>query len=339
MNWNRSRRNLGFTLIELLVVIAIIGILIGLLLPAVQAVRSASTRTQCMNNMRQIGLAVMNYEAAFRAFPPSRHDIDPVANSQEKNFVIPATVGNGKTADQSWMTQILPYMEQTNLADLYDFKKPWYDTVNIPVIQTQETLFTCPSAPGSDRKDPWHVYGAAAGDYGSINEVKPKVYTKLLGWAQAPVDGAEEIQGVLAKWNKNPVHKIIDGQSNTLMLGECAGQPTVYLKKGPMTLSDFANYKDDKVLNIGGLLVPEDGTGWADPDNGFSINGATPDGLDKYGPKMMNAINVSEVFSFHSGGAVFVSADGSTQFLNENIGVQPFVSRCTRAGREVVPLD
>ncbi|MFZ9091242.1 MAG: H-X9-DG-CTERM domain-containing protein, partial [Planctomycetaceae bacterium] len=76
--------------------------------------------------------------------------------------------------------------------------------------------------------------------------------------------------------------------------------------------------------------------GWADPDCGFSINGATADGLVKYGPVMINAINVSEVFSFHTGGAQFALADGSVRFVSENIDTALFVSVCTRSGGEIV---
>ena len=83
------------------------------------------------------------------------------------------------------------------------------------------------------------------------------------------------------------------------MLGEAAGQPDVYVAHGLMTAADFAAYTDDKVVDLGGRYVAADGIGWADPDGGFSINGATADGLNKYGPKMINAINVSEAYSFH----------------------------------------
>ena len=104
-----------------------------------------------------------------------------------------------------------------------------------------------------------------------------------------------------------------------------------------MSADDFAIYRtnDDKVKEHDGKFVPADGTGWADPDCGFSINGATPDGLDKHGPAMINAINVSEAYSFHTGGANFAMADGSTHFINGSIDVKTFVSLCTRAGGEI----
>lgn len=320
----------GFTLVELLVVIAIIGILIGMLLPAVQSVREAARRTSCLNNMRQLGIALHNYEGAYRAFPPSRltPDDNPLPSG--------VTAGGGTSAFQSWTTLILPFVEQGNLANQFDFQQAWFDDVNsgnLAVVSTQLPIFKCASSPSSDGQDPYHVIGAAAGDYGSINEVKKKVYTNVLGIAD-PGDSARE--GLLSKFKKNPIGQCTDGTSNTFYVAECAGQPEVFTSAGPMNAERFANYTDDKVVNFNGRFVPADGTGWADPDCGFSINGASPDGLTKYGPAMINAINVSEAFSFHPGGASFAMADGSVQYVQSQIDPQIFVALCTRSGGEVV---
>ena len=331
----RTQRNpkRGFTLIELLVVVAVIGVLIGMLLPAVQMVRESARRTECLNNMRQLGLALHSYESAFQTFPPSRMTPD--------DNVIPSGLTNhagGETAFQSWTTLLLPYVEQVNLADGFRYDRPWYDNVdsnNYQIIQTPLQVFNCPSAPAIDRADPYHVIGAAAGDYGSINEVKKKVYTNVMGVSDP---GSRARAGFLAKFKKNRTSDCRDGLSNTFFVAECAGQPEVWIHGGRMTMDDFAAYTDDKVINFDGL-VPEDGTGWADPDCGFSINGASPDGLNKYGPAMINAINVSEAFSFHPGGASFAMADGSVHYVAETIGVDVFVALCTRSGGETTALD
>lgn len=329
MNSGNPRR--GFTLVELLVVIAIIGILIGMLLPAVQSVREAARRVNCLNNMRQLGIALHNYEGAHMAFPPSRlaPDDQPIPSDRTHNSGV-------ETAFQSWTTLILPFIEQGNLANQFDFKQPWFDadsSDNATVIGTQVQLFKCPSANTSDPFDPYHCIGAAAGDYGSINEVKKRVYTEVLN-IDDPGEPARV--GLLSKFEENPIARATDGTSNTLYVAECAGQPEVFIAGRRMTQADFANYQDDKVINFNGRLVPEDGTGWADPDCGFSINGAIASGLDKYGPVMINAINVSEVYSFHPGGASFAMADGSAHFINDSIDPVTFVALCTRAGGEVV---
>ena len=330
MELTQNRRN-GFTLVELLVVIAIIGILIGMLLPAVQAVREAARRTSCLNNMRQLGLSLHNYESANMAFPPSRLRPNDQAVPSDSTSNTRA-----ESAFQSWTTLLLPFIEQSNLGDQFDFSQPWFDkeaSNNGDVIATPLDIFMCPSSPTADAFDPYHVIGAAAGDYGSINEVKSRVYSEVLLTAVPPENAR---LGLLSRFSKNPISQATDGTSNTLYVAECAGQPNVYISSGRMTIEDFGNYRDDKVVNFNGRLVPTDGTGWADPDCGFSINGATPDGLDRYGSRMINAINVSEAYSFHTGGANFAMADGSAHFISDTIDAETFVGLCTRAGGEVV---
>lgn len=326
-----NQRIEGFTLVELLVVIAIIGILISMLLPAVQAVREAARRTQCLNNMRQLGLSLHNYESAHRAFPPSRLEPDDQAIPSSQT-----AKSRAESAFQSWTTLLLPYIEQANLGSKFDYDAAWFDanaSDNFSVIATNLAIYKCPSSPSVGSADPYHCVGAAAGDYGSINEVKRKVFTDVLGVNDPGLAGRT---GLLAKFEKNPISAVSDGTSNTLYVAECAGQPEVYIASGKMTMEDFSRYSDDKVANFNGNLVPTDGTGWADPDCGFSINGASNDGLDKSGPRMINAINVSEAYSFHEGGANFAMADGSTHFLSDSIDARTFVALCTRAGGEVV---
>ena len=320
----RTRKTRGFTLIELLVVIAIIAILISLLLPAVQQAREAARRTQCRNNLKQMALALHNYESAFTTLPPSR---------MEPDVEIEDNIGNDSTY-QSWTTMVLPFIDQANLQASIDFNSAWSSLANRPAVSTQLPTMKCPSTPGNDRVDPSWVVGAAAGDYGSVNEVKKKVYTDVLG---LPEPASASRAGVLAKARNNKFRDVTDGTSNSIMLAEAAGQPAVYTTDGPMNADRFALYTDDKIVDLGGgSYAPADGTGWADPDCGFSINGATEDGLTKYGPYMINRINVSEVFSFHPGGATVALADGSVRFISESVDTTVFVSACTRAGGEIL---
>lgn len=312
----------GFTLIELLVVIAVIAILISLLLPAVQQAREAARRTQCRNNLKQLVLAVHNYESAHLVMPASRLYPDVEIEDNLGNF----------SAYQSWTTLALPYIDQGNLQNSIDFNYAWSSLTNRSPISQKLSVFTCPSTPGSNRTDPNWVVGAAAGDYNSINEVKKKVYTDVFG---LPEPSEFSRVGVLSKGRHNRFRDVTDGTSNTIMLAEVAGQPDIYTANGPMNADQFAAYTDDKVVDLSGRYVAADGTGWADPDNGFSINGASQDGLNKYDKYMINRINTSEVFSFHTGGAMVGLADGSVRFVSENVDAKTFVDACTRAGGEI----
>ena len=126
----RNQKSRAFTLVELLVVITIIGILIALLLPAVQAAREAARRLQCSNNLKQIGLALLNYENARKCLP----------------------MGSVSGLEHSAFVMILPYLEQTNLYEMYHFDQRIFATVNAPVTQTEVSSYVCPSDDASGRR-------------------------------------------------------------------------------------------------------------------------------------------------------------------------------------------
>jgi prepilin-type N-terminal cleavage/methylation domain-containing protein len=139
---SRQRPRRGFTLVEMLVVIAIVGILVGLLLPAVQIIREAANRTSCANNLKQIGLACLAYEADHQTLPPS-FNLEQGA---------------------SWMVMIMPYMEQDNLFKAWDLKKTYYQQSDTARL-TQLPNYYCPS-----RRSPMDVrQGSVAGDLSSTN--------------------------------------------------------------------------------------------------------------------------------------------------------------------------
>jgi prepilin-type N-terminal cleavage/methylation domain-containing protein/prepilin-type processing-associated H-X9-DG protein len=282
-------RRQAFTLIELLVVIAIVGILIALLLPAVQKVREAANKSKCGNNLRQLGLALMNYENSYGAFPPSR------VSSPVK---------------RSWTPIALPYIEQDNLKNLYKMNVGWNHPDNYGIISENIPLFLCPSVPPGriNPLAPNPPFGF--GDYGSVNEVKIEFYQ--VNKIPAP----EDRNGVLQKEIAIRIAQVTDGCSNTIMIGEDAGRPSLW----QLGKAQSASTKD--------------GWGWADPDCGFSVSGATLDGSKIDGPCVINCTNDSEFYSFHTGGVNVTFADGSVRFIGQSIKIDVLAALCTRNGGE-----
>ncbi|WP_040351487.1 DUF1559 domain-containing protein [Blastopirellula marina] len=328
------RRN-GFTLVELLVVIAIIGVLIALLLPAVQQAREAARRMQCTNNLKQLGLAFHNYHSTLGCFP----------------------FGWNISADlniQGWSLQLLPYLEQAALNDKYDPRAPAFNeaaaagfnaaavTGNLEVIQTPLNAFMCPSAAAevlSDYNVPEDAletglppveltWTAARGDYSATAGIRG-AYASLAYGANPPPSRS----GVL--WETVPggrtscprVADVVDGTSNTFMVGERLGGPSVYkLRKIDATLT----------TTYGGTQ----GGGWGDALHGDHWpQGSLYDGSlgTNGGACIINCSNGRGVgfFSFHPGGANFLMCDGSVRFIPSTIEGFTFAALMTAAGGEV----
>ena len=184
----------GFTLVELLVVIAIIGVLVSLLLPAVQAAREAARRCACANNVTQIGLALHNHEFHLEHFPAGVTNPDgPIRSVEEGSHI-------------SWIVRILPYMEQQALARNFEEAAGAYGEANKPVRASQISVLACPSSPEPFR---------------SQTEMKDVAHTTYAGChhdAEAPIDGTNK--GILFLNSKTRFSDIEDGSSNTLLIGE-----------------------------------------------------------------------------------------------------------------------
>jgi prepilin-type N-terminal cleavage/methylation domain-containing protein/prepilin-type processing-associated H-X9-DG protein len=318
MNEPAHRR--GFTLIELLVVIAIIAILIGLLLPAVQKVREAAARATCMNNLKQIGLGMMNYESAQGGLPPSRTD------------------GNDATApyfpySHSWSAALLPYIEQTASFNLYIYKADWNNPANYPAIRTYLKLFNCPSTPSQPRTDTTIAAQPSAGDYHAVNAIKTFIGINCMGYVglMDPRDKDDpRLVGAMRRNRNTPLLAITDGTSNTILVAEDAGRPTFYD-------STRKPYPEGTRTDLTGYQFYKEG-GWADPNGAFSLDGATPHG-DIPGDCPMNCTNNSEIYSFHTDGANLVFADGSVRFVRQSIDLCTLAKLITRAGGEIIKGD
>jgi prepilin-type N-terminal cleavage/methylation domain-containing protein/prepilin-type processing-associated H-X9-DG protein len=194
----RSRRsataisNPAFTLVELLVVIAIIGILIALLLPAVQAAREAARRTGCLNNISQLNLGVHNYEFHFENLPPGvTNPSGPIRSEPQGQHV-------------SWTVHIMPYVELSLLYDRFDQSAGAYAPVNSVVRRTEQQIFLCPSDPESPKNEDQTV--ARSSYAGCHHDV------------EAPID--DDNHGLLFLNSKIRYNQIYDGSSFTILIGE-----------------------------------------------------------------------------------------------------------------------
>ena len=309
----------GFTLVELLVVIAIIGILISLLLPAVQQAREAARRSQCLNNLKQIGLAIHNYHDTYKTFPTLRLDH---ASIQPNSSSVP------NWTSQGWMTSILPFVEQGNLLGEYDWDRNWYDPVNQAEVSTIISIYKCPSALGNHPtvsgqfQPPWGTatyseaattdYFASAGIMGGLRKT---------GWVRSDMDTLNA--GAINNARYNSFRDIIDGTSSTLLATEAHGRPDVW--RGSQISSGESLSSSGNVPGA-----------WAAP-NGMWFRGFTQDGLTQPGPCAINCSNfIGGIYAFHPGGVNALLCDGSVRFLAENIDIFVMISLVTKNEGEVV---
>jgi prepilin-type N-terminal cleavage/methylation domain-containing protein/prepilin-type processing-associated H-X9-DG protein len=329
-----ASRHRGFTLVELLVVIAIIGILVALLLPAIQAAREAARRTQCTNKMKQIGLAILNYESAKKVLPLAyTPNFTSAQNKGNCGAATPFTNPSNGKAFHFILSFILPYMEYQSVYDQIDFKLNWYDntvnsrgTTNLKATSVDIADFLCPSTenrPGKFTTDYFTLVDISDTDYCVDIEGGAKLTNQRRS--------VERLAGMLTDM-PNPLRKVTDGTSHTFMFFESAGRPNLYHNKqligemAPLTRTPPS------------VTIPHKDTQWAD-DRVYGLWGnpvATPPYPACPITDVMNCENYSEIYSFHPGGAHMLFGDGSVSFVAQDISVDAFVSQFTAAAGDQV---
>jgi prepilin-type N-terminal cleavage/methylation domain-containing protein/prepilin-type processing-associated H-X9-DG protein len=329
----------GFTLIELLVVISIIAVLIALLLPAVQSAREAARRAQCVNNLKQMGLALHNHHDARGTFPPGGMQ----------------TGNNGTPCYTNWAIEILPYMEQDNLYKRYNQLLLNTDAVNYAAVATQRVKsYECPSdtlagrlevpASGPDTSRQW-MHGSYRAVSGKIqyaiswgcwdtfepakwpNGVFDMSYRGALHGTAASYNGvpAQTANGVSQMGGPEKMTNISDGTSNTLMVGECTFNDVT--RRATFWAYTYASYNQSSIGPQSFHLNNRYG-------NGSTGSGCyTPSTM--YGDQMCKRAFGSN----HTNGINFVMCDGSVRFISTSVDMTLLGNMATIAGGEVAQVQ
>ncbi|WP_010583681.1 DUF1559 domain-containing protein [Schlesneria paludicola] len=352
-------RRSGFTLIELLVVIAIIAVLIALLLPAVQQAREAARRTQCKNNLKQLGLAFFNYESTFNQFPP----VGTVDN-------LPAPRNDYNA--HGFIEYLLPYIDQGNLYSQINFSVPigfgtatggplnmssvggtnYAASQNFTTFSsTAITALMCPSVPRNSTlvisQDATLAQNGVTGAYnvGSANDygASSGIRHTLANIYQAAKPSVVDRSGILNTSTMRPsVAQVTDGTSNTFLMCEIAGRPNWYSNgkliytspNGSSTLSQGSGGPVQGVIGPVTMTTSSVyGGAWTDWNSvQLWFKGSDLLGSGNEGPCVINCTNLFDysMYAFHPGGAHVLMGDGTVRFLAQNMSNVVFAEGVTQ---------
>ena len=320
MNVLCARRRTGFTLIELLVVIAIIAVLIALLLPAVQQAREAARRSQCKNNLKQIGLGLHNYLEQGQRFPPG---------SLRDYINFPAGTGSWNTSMLSWQARILPFMDKSSISNKIDWRiYPGTGGANANLLSVNVPLYRCPS----DSLAP-----ALAGN-------APTNYVTCLGNS----DDGLSTQNVMYINSSVRIAAVRDGTANTMVVSECkVNSPWVYRYEA--NVGGYTNCQAGTAAPVTNNWSTSGGSGGT-PGRGYSwflaISNQSWTYTTAFRPNDRAQSNHEcEQWSYpgyfaarshHTGGVHTLMVDGATRFINSNINLTTWRGLGTKNGKETL---
>ena len=347
----------AFTLIELLVVIAIIGVLIALLLPAVQSAREAARRAQCVNNLKQMGLALANYESTFGCYPPGGE------STQYLGAASPGTANGGtQFVDGALgaLPRLLQFVEGSTVYAAYNFSLDYNDLsgANFTACSTVLASFLCPSSvrqganglDGTDPADPASVRagrGYSVQDYGATcyTDIDPQGRGGQLGYTPiVPFRNKSQRADGMLKQGMTKLSEVTDGLSNTVSIAEDAGRDARFI-------SPYQESYYQPGVTVTRNVPPGNRRYWRvfEPDGAFGVSGGIN---NKFRPMNEgtaypsttvtsgnNAGANDEIFSYHPGGANALFGDGHVQFLKDSISVVTLRQVITIGGGEVISAD
>ena len=329
----------GFTLIELLVVIAIIAVLVAILLPAVQQAREAARRTQCKNNLKQMGLAMHNYEAAHRSLPSGYlHAFEPVANPTEANHM-----------GIAWGTLILPFLDQANVHSQVDFESPCFAQSNLIPRETPLAVYLCPSDNYSagrmvvrdDSASPVEQYACSsyAANWGPAGGVAdtPMDPSDDVNLDATPVVGTEPpgatMQAAGGLFFRNSgirIRDVLDGLSNTLAVGERHNGPILGEGREPLVDSGSGEH----VLYENAWFSACRDVGDLGDDHGHMVLFDT-----EYGPNKARGAGTGAdrgLAAPHVGMCQFLMGDGAVRAISEEVDLGTYRALSSRALGDIV---